>query len=64
MTGILSPRGPRFLFHRACTRATFTRALARFAEPFCFLAVRRWASASRARSRGSMRAGWAWFGPG
>jgi hypothetical protein len=38
---------------RACTRATVTRALARFAEPFCFFATRRRASASRARSRRS-----------
>ena len=38
---------------RACTRATVTRALARFADPFCFFARRRCASASRARSRRS-----------
>ena len=47
---------------RAWTRATLSRALSRFAEPFWLRAIRRCASASRARSRRSCR-GLAIFSP-
>jgi hypothetical protein len=47
---------------RAWTRATLSRALSRFAEPFWVRASRRCASASRARSRRSCR-GLAIFSP-